>query len=166
MREPTSKKLIEVAEKYAVPGIKLRYKRLKQAVMRKGWLLPRDNHLVPAHADLQDKECLLPFPDTREKLYVNLHERGHLLLGHFGRYWTRSPFLKKRYTRAREKHEHQYEYEAEMFAHKKMRENGIQVPRKMTLNAKLYIQSCIASDQKRGIKINPKIMRWAFSRAA
>lgn len=163
MREPSRSRLLAVAERFQVPGIRLRYKRLRVPVRRRGWLLPRDNHLVPAHADIQRKECLLPWPDTREKLYVHLHEKGHLLLGHFGRHWTRSPLLRKRYTRVREKPEHVYEYEAEMFAHRKMRESGISVPRRMTLCAKLYIQMCITADERRGVRIDRRIRRWAFS---
>jgi hypothetical protein len=129
--------------------------------MRPRWLLPKKNHLYPAHANLQKSEALLPRPLTREKLYVNLHERGHLILKHFGTHWTRSPFKRTKYTRKNELPGHVEEYQAEMFAHRTMRKHGIAVPRHMTRDAKRYVRDWIESDRKQGIKIDKKVEMWA-----
>jgi hypothetical protein len=55
--------------------------------------------------------------------------------------------------------------QAEKWAHEKMRENGIAVPRTMTRRAKLYLARKIGQAIERGAKrINPEARRFAYGR--
>lgn len=171
MREPSVEKMLAVEAAYPVPGIRIAYKRLDKPVKRPGW--NKDTHpyrqidgvvrndLYPAFANLKTSVALMPRPLTREKLYTNLHERGHLRLKHFGLHWTRSEFKRKKYTRKHELAGHVEEYQAEIFAHEAMRAHGIAVPRTMTRSAKKYVRDWIDSDHSRGIKIDPVVAKWA-----
>jgi hypothetical protein len=83
---------------------------------------------------------------TRRSLYVFLHECAHAHL-HLDR---RPPV-------------HVMEMEAEKWAHEKMREHGIAVPRKMTKQAKRYVASKIRRAIARGAKkIDRAASRYAF----
>ncbi|KAB2673723.1 MULTISPECIES: hypothetical protein [Brucella/Ochrobactrum group] len=90
-----------------------------------------------------------PRPVTRKSLYIFLHECAHAHL-HFG--GTRLP-------------RHVEELQAEKWAHSKMREHGIPVPRTMTERAKKYVARKIVQAEKRGAKsIDPEARRFASSR--
>lgn len=86
-----------------------------------------------------------PKPVTRKSLYIWLHECAHAHL-HVGS-------KKKR---------HVIEMEAEQWAHEKMREHGIPVPRAMTKRAKSYVARKIKQAGSRA-KIDPAARRFAKS---
>src|SRR5262245_55504070 len=86
-----------------------------------------------------------PRPVTRKALYIFLHECAHAHLH-----------------RDHRKKVHVMEMEAEKWAHEKMREHGIAVPRKMTTRAKAYVGRKIAATVARGAKrIDPEARRFA-----
>lgn len=96
------------------------------------------------------KRISAPRPLTRKSLYIFLHECAHAHLRHSHN--GRIP-------------RHVEEMEAEKWAHEKMRENGIAVPRTMTKRAKKYVAWKIQQAQKRGAKrIDPKAKRFATER--
>ena len=76
-----------------------------------------------------------PLPKTRKALYVFLHECGHL-------------HLHRRTSKSR----HRREYEAEVYAHCRMQEAGIEVPESMTENARRYIAWKIRQAVRRGAR--------------
>lgn len=87
-----------------------------------------------------------PKPVTRKALYIWLHECAHAHL-HSG-------------TGKRTRHVE--EMEAEQWAHAKMREHGIAVPRAMTSRAKDYVARKIRQAEKRGAKrIDPAARAFA-----
>jgi hypothetical protein len=91
------------------------------------------------------KHLSAPRPVTRKSLYIWLHECAHAHL-HAGKRKVR----------------HVEEMEAEQWAHSKMRENGIAVPRDMTIRAKAYVARKIEQAERRGAKsIDPSARRFA-----
>lgn len=87
-----------------------------------------------------------PKPVTRKALYIFLHECAHAHL-----HWPQ-----------RNKTRHVEEMEAEKWAHAKMRENGVPVPRAMTKRAKAYVRRKIRQAIMRGAKrIDPEAIRFA-----
>jgi hypothetical protein len=85
-----------------------------------------------------DKKLIeAPRPVTRKSLYIFLHECGHANLGHSHN--GRVP-------------RHVEEMEAEKWAHQKMREHGVPVPRSMTERAKDYVARKIHQAKRRGAK--------------
>lgn len=90
-----------------------------------------------------------PKPVTRKALYIWLHECAHAHLHLNNR--------KKR---------HVEEMEAEKWAHTKMREAGVPVPRSMTKRAKRYVARKIEQAHVRGAKrIDPEAQAFANGRA-
>ncbi|PWL16442.1 hypothetical protein DKP76_17405 [Falsochrobactrum shanghaiense] len=90
-----------------------------------------------------------PQPVTRKSLYIFLHECAHAHLHGSG---SKLPV-------------HVKELQAEKWAHSKMREHGIPVPRSMTERAKAYVAWKIDRAKKRGAKsINPEAQRFASPR--
>jgi len=88
-----------------------------------------------------------PKPTTRKALYIFLHECAHAHLGHAHN--GKAP-------------RHVEEMEAEQWAHEKMRENDIPVPRSMTKRAKAYVGRKIRQAEARGAKhIDPAARRYA-----
>jgi hypothetical protein len=88
-----------------------------------------------------------PRPTTRCALYVFLHECAHAHLGHSHN--SKTP-------------RHVEEMEAEKWAHEKMREAGVPVPRKMTKRAKAYVGRKIQQAEARGAKhIDAQARRYA-----
>jgi hypothetical protein len=86
-----------------------------------------------------------PVPKTRKALYVFLHECAHFALDH-----------------RRRRPVHVQEHEAEEWAHLRMREAGIAVPRSMTARAKRYVALKIRRAERRGAKtIDRKASRYA-----
>jgi hypothetical protein len=91
---------------------------------------------------------MVPSPVTRKALYIFLHECAHVHLGHVAQ-GDRTP-------------RHVEEMEAEKWAHAKMREHDIPVPRAMTKRAKRYVARKINQAIKRGVKrIDPEARRFA-----
>ena len=89
-----------------------------------------------------------PKPKTRKALYIYLHECAHFVL-------HKKKSSKKKYIQ---------EYEAEKWAHEKMREYGIKVPRDMTKQAKKYVSYKIGQACRRGLKkIDPEVKKWVKS---
>lgn len=78
-----------------------------------------------------------PRPVTRKALYIWLHECAHAHL-----------HTNQKGGRPR----HVEEYEAEQWAHAKMREHGIAVPKAMTKRAKRYVMRKIDQANARGAK--------------
>ena len=88
-----------------------------------------------------------PRPITRKALYVFLHECAHAVLGHGDN--GKVP-------------RHVEEMQAEQWAHAKMREHGVAVPRSMTRRAKRYVAYKIRQAERRGAKrIDPDARAFA-----
>jgi hypothetical protein len=82
---------------------------------------------------------------TRKPLYIFLHECAHAHLHREGG-----------------KARHVEEMEAERWAHERMRENGVAVPRSQTQGAKRYVGSWIGRDiANETMSIDPKARRYA-----
>jgi hypothetical protein len=95
-----------------------------------------------------------PKPVTRKSLYIFLHECAHAQL-HY-------PIFLRSANEYKRKPKHMIELEAEQWAHAKMREHGIAVPRAMTARAKDYVARKIHQAEVRGAKsINPAARRYA-----
>ena len=87
----------------------------------------------------------VPKPFTRKALYIFLHECAHMTL----HYQSHKP-------------RHVEEMEAEQWAHLKMREAGIPVPRAMTKRAKEYVAYKIHQAERRGAKhIDPRARKFS-----
>lgn len=117
--------LFTIAKKWRPRGVTVRFRK--------------DDYLIPAHATvLKDgsKEMYVPFPKTREALFIFLHECAHHHLGH----------LKPGYSEPMWRQE----YEAEHWAMATMRAEGLRVPRSMIAEAKRYVMECAKEDEKRG----------------
>jgi hypothetical protein len=99
-----------------------------------GWTV-KYRKALSGRAYLTSKRIEAPRPVTRKSLYIFLHECAHAHL-HVGS-------RKKR---------HVEEMEAEQWAHEKMREHGIAVPRSMTVRAKGYVARMIVKAVRRGAK--------------
>jgi hypothetical protein len=98
----------------------------------------------------QRKLIQAPRPVTRKALYIFLHECAHAHLGHAHN--GKAP-------------RHVEEMEAEKWAHAKMREHGISVPRSMTRRAKQYVARKIRQAERRGAKrIDPSARAFAKGR--
>lgn len=86
-----------------------------------------------------------PRPVTRKSLYIFLHECAHAHL----------------HVKC-SKPVHVVEMEAEKWAHEKMRENGVAVPRSMTRRAKQYVARKIRRAKRNGAKrIDPAALRYS-----
>lgn len=110
-----------------------------------GWTVKYRNSLS-GRCYYEPKRIEAPRPVTRKSLYIFLHECAHAHL-HGGR--TRTP-------------RHVEEYEAEQWAHAKMREHGIPVPRAMTKRAKGYVRRKIQQAVMRGARrLDPKAVAWS-----
>ena len=85
----------------------------------------------------KSKRIMAPRPVTRKSLYIFLHECAHAHLGH-----AHNGNVPR----------HVEEMEAEKWAHDKMRESGVAVPRSMTKRAKAYVGRKIKQAKARGAK--------------
>jgi hypothetical protein len=94
-----------------------------------------------------------PKPVTRKSLYIFLHEVGHAVL--------HEPLFAMHGRHALPA-KHVCELQAEQFAHDKMREHGIAVPRSMTQRAKRYVGRKLYQARRRGMKrADPDAIRFA-----
>jgi hypothetical protein len=92
----------------------LRYEAIGRMYVPEGYTVSYRKSLTGC-CDFKNRVIWAPRPITRKSLYIFLHECGHAHL-HQGRKKTR----------------HVEEMEAERWAHEKMREHGVAVPRDMT----------------------------------
>ena len=112
-----------------------RFYAIGMAYLPEGWTYSFRKGLTGA-CSWRKKHIAAPKPVTRKSLYIWLHECGHAQL-HKAR--GKTP-------------RHAEEYEAERWAHARMREHGVAVPRAMTLRAKAYVGRKIEQAEKRGAK--------------
>lgn len=102
------------------------------------------------------KRLSVPRPVTRKSLYIFLHECAHAHL-HYP-LWVAGNETKRKLPLA-----HVREMEAEKWAHDKMREHGVAVPRSMTHRAKRYVARKIKQARRSGAKrIDSEARRFAF----
>lgn len=93
------------------------------------------------------KHIQAPRPITRKSLYIFLHECAHAVL---------------HAVRDRKRTRHVEEYQAEQWAHARMREHGIAVPRVMTVRAKQYVRHKIRQAKRAGAStIDPAAAKFA-----
>lgn len=132
--------LLKIAKKWRPRGVTVRFRK--------------DDYLIPAHATVLtdgSKEMYVPFPKSREALFIFLHECAHHHLGHL-KPGYREPMW-------------QMEYEAEHWAMATMRTEGLHVPRSMIAEAKRYVAECAQHDIDRGrIGPNAKVVTWMTRR--
>lgn len=133
-REAMKQRCIECALKNTPPNVRV-------IIIRKN---------LTGRATYHRGEMSAPRPFTRKSLYIFLHECAHFVL-HDVAFSSRKP-------------RHVEEMEAEKWAHEKMREAGIPVPRAMTRRAKAYVARKIHQAERRGAKsINSEARRYARS---
>lgn len=173
-------RLREVEEAYPLVGIRISYKRKVRRggkkvrrIRRNGKLVNRwvvsggklVNKYAPAYASLLDAVCRLPKADTIYGLYMNLHERAHLILRHFNPEDAPDARLREMYTGNGFLNEAEQEFQAEQWAITTMERHGVPVPKKVRDDARRYIQECAVLDVKRGDgKPAKHIRRWARCR--
>lgn len=124
-----------------------RFYAVGMAALPAGWTY-KFRKALSGRAFLESKRIESPKPVTRKSLYIWLHECAHAHL-HAG-------------DRIGKAKRHVEEFEAEQWAHAKMREAGIPVPRTMTKRAKAYVARKITQATRRGAKhIDPNARRFA-----
>jgi hypothetical protein len=122
--------------------------RIGMAALPEGWTFKFRKNLS-GRAYMEDRRIEAPKPVTRKSLYIWLHECAHATL-HVG---SRKP-------------RHVEEFEAEQWAHAKMREHKIPVPKAMTQRAKRYVARKIRQAVMSGAKsIDPAASRFAKRRS-
>jgi hypothetical protein len=120
----------------------------------KGWTAIETkwhNKLKCGAAYPDTKQITVPYLNDAMTVYIYLHECSHVHLGHF-----REPYLPL----------HIEEYQAERAALSLARIEGLRLPRSVTLAAKDYVRRCIEKDEKRGLKIDQRVRRWAGPKPA
>jgi hypothetical protein len=111
-----------------------RFYTIGMAHLPEGWTY-KFRKALSGRAFLDSKRIEAAKPVTRKALYIWLHECAHAHL-HVG---SRKP-------------RHVEEMEAEKWAHEKMREHGVPVPKAMTKRAKRYVARKIEQAHVRGAK--------------
>lgn len=133
-----------------------RFTAIGMAYLPEGWTWHVRKSLT-GRCWFAEKKIEAPWPRTRKSLYIFLHECAHAHLHQ--PLWERSPAA------YRKKPKHVVEHEAEMWAHAKMREHGVPVPRDMTVRAKAYVARKIRQAVRRGaINIDPAAKAYAAKR--
>jgi hypothetical protein len=123
-----------------------RFTAIAMSYVPEGYTIQYRKNLSGRHYS-KKKLIQAPRPVTRKALYIFLHECAHAHLH-----------------RDRKPKAHVREMEAEQWAHKRMREHGIAVPRDMTQRAKEYVGRKIRQAQRSGAKrIDAKARRFATS---
>lgn len=122
----------------------VRFEAIAALYLPSGWTVKYRKSLTGScWAD--GKEIEAPRPATRKSLYVFLHECAHAQLGH-----------------QRNKPSHVEELEAELWAHEKMREHGVPVPRTTTAQARSYVAYKIRQAEAHGARrIDPRARKFA-----
>lgn len=110
-------------------------------------LTKTDHKALTGKAWAASRNIIAPWPtSTRWRLYILAHEIGHVTLRHD---------LGGMPSYARE-------FEAELFAHKLMRVQGIEVANEMTVRAKSYVSRKITQSlMSRCKRLDPSIVNWA-----
>jgi hypothetical protein len=121
-----------------------RFMSIGHSYVPEGWTVEYRKSLTGS-AFYTRKHLAAPAPKTRKSLYIFLHECAHAHL---------------HVNAGREKKKHVREFEAEKWAHEKMREHGIPVPRAMTKRAKQYVARKIRQAGKRA-RVAPEIRAWS-----
>ena len=94
-----------------------------------------------------DKHEIVVLPVcNRERLYVFLHECGHVHCGH----------------QAEIVHGAEHEFEAEQYAHKAMRGAGFAVPRQVTDDARAYVRRLVEAEVDE--QHTSRVLRFAYGR--
>jgi hypothetical protein len=125
-----------------------KFEAIALAHLPPGWLVPRYRKNLSGRCCHQSKTITAPRPRTRKALYIFLHECAHAHL-HDDSAGKRKPV-------------HVKELEAEQWAHQKMREAGVPVPRSMTQRAKRYVARKIKRALVHGAKwIDPAAEQFA-----
>jgi hypothetical protein len=126
-----------------------RFEEIATACLPPGWRVVRYRRKLSGYCDHTNKVIVAPRPRTRKSLYIFLHECAHA--HEHGNGNGRLPV-------------HVQELQAERWAHAKMREVGLRVPRVMTRRAKKYVARKIKKALARGAKhIDPEARRFARS---
>jgi hypothetical protein len=136
MKKHAADKLIKIAKKYKPRGVFIRFRK--------------DCYLTPAHAAILhdgSKILYVPRPESREALFIFLHECAHHHLGHC-KLGYREPLWRQ-------------EFEAERWAIKTMREEGLCVPRSMIAEAKRYVAECADEDLRKN-RVGPTYEVYAW----
>ena len=87
----------------------------------------------------QTRRCFIPHILTRKSLYVACHQLSHVLGNVYMKGKSKRDLI---------------EFRAEKFAHKKMKELGISVPREMTERATKLVGRKIGRPKKRFLRLN------------
>jgi hypothetical protein len=121
-----------------------RYEAIAALYVPHGWRVVYRNDLS-GRCYFKREIIAAPKPRTRKSLYVFLHECAHANLHGDSN-----------------KPRHVEEYEAEKWAHDKMKEHGVPVPRTMTKRAREYVAKKIWQAENAGAKrIDPAARRFA-----
>jgi hypothetical protein len=131
-RKAAAERFFAIGMSYLPDGWTVQYRK---SLSGRAWYM-RDGKVV--------KEIAAPKPVTRKSLYIFLHECAHAHL-HY-------PIYERSRSQYRKMPKHVIEHEAEVWAHEKMREHGIAVPRPMTKRAKQYVARKIRQASNRGAK--------------
>lgn len=132
-----------------------RYKAIASLYVPDGWTVIHRSSLS-GRCMYGSKTISAPKPVTRKSLYIFLHECAHAVL-HY-------PIYMRSKSEYKRKASHVMEFEAEQWAHNKMRERGVAVPRAMTARAKRYVARKIKQAERSGAKtINAAARRYAES---
>ena len=122
-----------------------RFEAIGMSYLPEGWTFAYRKSLTGCCYG-QRKHIEAPRPVTRKSLYIWLHECAHAHL--HGK---------------RNRPRHVEEYEAEQWAHAKMRESGVPVPKDMTKRAKRYVLHKIDQANARGAAaINYDALKFAM----
>jgi hypothetical protein len=124
-----------------------RFEAIASRHLPPGYSVVRYRKNLSGYCDHKNKVIVSPRPRTRKALYIFLHECAH---AHLHRNGNRGRVPR-----------HVEELEAEQWAHARMREAGIRVPRAMTKRAKRYVARKIKQAIARGAKhIDPQARRY------
>jgi len=116
--------------------------QIEDEIKSKGYSITYRKQLT-GRVSYRNRTCAMPEIKTRKSLYIALHELGHIVNGHI------RPVYKG-------------EYLAEKYAHARMRELGLTIPRIVTARAKEYVQMKIRRAERRHINyVDPQIRKWA-----
>jgi hypothetical protein len=147
MKNPKMKSMSGIALQEARRAAAERFEHIGHLYVPEGYTVKYRKSLSGRHYGKR-KLIQAPRPRTRKSLYIFLHECAH---AHLHTHNGNTP-------------RHVEEMEAEKWAHAKMREHGISVPRLMTKRAKQYVARKIRQAERHGAKtINAEAR--AFARA-
>jgi len=128
-----------------------RFTAIAMLYVPEGWTVQYRKSLS-GRAFYVSKRIEAPRPVTRKSLYIFLHECAHAQL--------HQPIYAESKSTYKRIPKHVIELEAEQWAHAKMREHDVAVPKDMTKRAKEYVGRKIRQAGRRA-KINPAARRFA-----